>query len=628
MKPAASNLAPTPWLSAPTLHLLAGFCVAAWWLASPYLGLGHDALYYAADALRRGQFPGLNSDPFFGSGSQGNFTLYPLIYSGLLGWMDVHHAALLLTLSARLAWLGALALLCRTVCQGRPVWLLAFGLVLALPPGYDPQRIVAYGEPFATPRHWAELFVMLALTVHLRGRPWLAVLLAGAACALHPLLGAAGLSLTVLALPTRWRLTMLALGFTAACAMVLLGVGPLAHALDLYDEAWWAIVKTRNSLTLTTPWDADMLGRVVAWLALWAHASQRLSDAPAVRRLGYWGIASTVLLLALWVSGSWLHHVLLVQLQLSRGWWLAQVLTPIFVVAALTANTSGAWRPVDRIVTALILTALVSDLWTALPVALCALALTRITTVRTWLESRPAAQLRYATWLAGALLGLTMLSRLLRIGFNTLAYKLLWNDPHPALTATMSEPSVVILGSAALAALMVLVLRDKVSLRASTAVSAALAVAGLGFWLQQSLPRLDNAPDWEAAIRAEVPEGATVHWDDGLATTWLRLGRAAYGSSPQTAGALFGRASALELTRRMDWLDENHFDTGRNNTPEYKATMRSAGFDDIVRLCTDPALDLVMLSNERAGATKLFRWPGKPPISFFDCHTLRSQAAR
>ena len=58
------------------------FLIAFWLLNTPYKGIYHDGVIYLGQALfhtSSGQF--LQTDPFFSSGSQDRFTVFPLIYA-------------------------------------------------------------------------------------------------------------------------------------------------------------------------------------------------------------------------------------------------------------------------------------------------------------------------------------------------------------------------------------------------------------------------------------------------------------------------------------------------------------------------------------------------------------------
>ena len=148
------SAAPGPALTAN--WLLLGFCLAAWWLASPYLGLAHDAQYYAAEAMRRsGDFDALNRDLFFARGTQGEFSIFPLPYAALTRAIGIQAAALSSTTLVRILWLIALAGLCAVALPRRRA-LAGLCALLVLPSSYGVMHILAYGEPFATPRHWAE----------------------------------------------------------------------------------------------------------------------------------------------------------------------------------------------------------------------------------------------------------------------------------------------------------------------------------------------------------------------------------------------------------------------------------------------------------------------------------------
>ncbi len=57
--------------------------LAAYLLTRPYMGLYHDSLLYAVQALRHGGATALNDDLFFKYGNQSRFVLFP----ALQGWL-------------------------------------------------------------------------------------------------------------------------------------------------------------------------------------------------------------------------------------------------------------------------------------------------------------------------------------------------------------------------------------------------------------------------------------------------------------------------------------------------------------------------------------------------------------
>ena len=76
-------------------------------LAHPYLGIEHDALLYALQALRHLYPEALGGDLFFRHGSQDAYTVFPWLYAALIGRVGLGPAAWLLTQLSGIALVAA-----------------------------------------------------------------------------------------------------------------------------------------------------------------------------------------------------------------------------------------------------------------------------------------------------------------------------------------------------------------------------------------------------------------------------------------------------------------------------------------------------------------------------------------
>src|SRR5262249_11815763 len=163
--------------------------VLALWLATrPYRGIIHDAQFYAVHALAALTPGAYQGDLHLSFGSPDRFTLFSPVYAGAVWLLGAAPAHLLLLLAGQLLWLAGLVILCRSVVRDPSQAMLAVALAVALPAGYGGRLGLIYGEPFLTPRLYAEAMTMMGLGLAIRRRIIWAGLTLAAAMAVHPLM--------------------------------------------------------------------------------------------------------------------------------------------------------------------------------------------------------------------------------------------------------------------------------------------------------------------------------------------------------------------------------------------------------------------------------------------------------
>jgi hypothetical protein len=95
---------------------------------------------------------------------------------------------------------------------------------------------------------------------------------------------------------------------------------------------------------------------------------------------------------------------------------------------------------------------------------------------------------------------------------------------------------------------------------------------------------------------------ATIYWDAGVRSTWLRLRMAHYASATQGGGALFSRPMALELRRRERQLATAGLTAEQprsHATPGQESIRRQPGDREFENLCADTALQGLVLTGYR-----------------------------
>ncbi|MGC9370876.1 MAG: hypothetical protein ACP5DX_15160 [Paracoccaceae bacterium] len=531
--------------------LALGALLAALWLTvRPYYGIVHDARLYTAQALHRLGTAGLEGDLFFKYGSQDSFSAFSLLFAPAVAHWGPGTANLVFAMAGQAFWLAALGALALSLFGRGWLWLASMGAAIAMTRFYG-WGVMSYGEPFVTPRLFAEAMTLLALAATLRGRKVMGVALVCAAALLHPLMALPGL-LVILALclpVNRWTVLGAAAALCTAAALALAGVEPFGRALQVYDDAWLAIVKDRTPHAFVADW--SLRGLLLNGIPLLVLSLTSVSGPPLYRRL-----ARVVVLVAggfvfvSWLGGDILWNVLVLNLQLWRALWIFAVLGNLLAVQAVLR------LPQDRRARAYLVLALAVNLvesWIGyLPVfsaclgmvALVALAFEALTVRRLGLGPRLALDLAAALLLVGLVLWLWV-----------------------SRQGWLEEGETLLLGLRLVLAMGALgLLLGWERARAKRPVLAALAPLVL---LAGALGIADQRSDWakyvengaapDPALSALVGDRAT-YWEQGAELLWFKLKRPSFYSCLQGAGIMFYRSTALEYARRREIVSQLNTD--------------------------------------------------------------------
>ncbi len=520
--------------------------LAVLWLATrPYVGIVHDAQYYAAQAMAWAEPARFAADLFFAAGSQDRFTVFSSLYGPLVDAIGLEAAhGLTLALGQALWLVGAWALAAALV-RDRRLRLLALVGVILLPGTYGHLAILRYGEPFATPRLFVEAATLAALGLALRGRLLAPVLLLTGAALLHPLTAAPGfVVLALLRLLPRPRVAGALVAAGAAVALLLPLLPGEAGPLLRMDDEWRGIVASVAPMPLPGEWASFTLATIALQALLAAIILLRLRG--RARRLVLAALLAAALGLLLAVMGgevARLHVVL--SGQPWRALWIlacmANLLLPLALRPVLAHGTPEARASAALLLVTLALTPAIPGMVLATP-ACAALTLCHVV-----LRRRGAAPARPLRLVLLAALGVTAgwsVAVLAIAGAVVLA---------AAPGAPWLAPRAILLAAAALV-LLLAVLRG---VRARMTGPVALLLLGLAAVTHdQRTPwqRFVETPDADrAALEAFLPPGV-VFWDGGLDMLWLRLRRPSHFACVQGGGVLFFRGTAMAFRDRADSL--------------------------------------------------------------------------
>jgi hypothetical protein len=578
--------------------------IGALWIATrPYFGVIHDARFYMVEALHRLEPARFADDLYFRFGSQDQFTIFSKLYAPLVDWLGVADGAIVMTVAGQALFVAGLLAFAHTALRSaRMPWLAVAGAI-ALPGLF--LIFVRYGEPFATPRLFAEGLSLLAIALLLRKQIVAALVLLVFSAAIHPLETLPALALALLylalALPLWWPIILG--GAVAAIGLALLGVQPFANFSVFYDPQWLAVVAVRNSQSFVTGWsvvdDIRVPGIAALGVIAWALAEpgeRRLLGAVLIVAAG--GIAWT------FVGADLLHNVFATEIQVWRVLWPLAFVANLFALPSflrLWARREQFGRAAESFALALGLTFLTHFVP---PMAVVAAPLMMLTALAILCQIRT----RHSTILGSILcllaIGLALLVALLilyEVAIN--GFFRLWPEElRPGLYSL----------AVALAALTLLAaaLRDSETRRYVffAAAAALLAFAVFGWDARTPWTRFaESAETPPPALAKLLPANASIYWEGGLEVAWFRLQRSEYFSCDQGTGAQLFRHTALTYQYRVESFSPlqtlDFGDTAQClSTAQQSRTVRIRS--EVATLCArEPTLDTLVLARPIEGLT-------------------------
>lgn len=599
----------------PHAHALLVGAVAVLWLATrPYYGIVHDSRLYTLLALAAADPGRFASDLFLAFGSQDRFTVFSYVYEPVLVWLGPSHAAIVLTLTAHLIWLcGAYWLAWALLRDSRRALLAVAGLV-ALPSFYGALLTFSFGEPFLTPRLFAEALTMAALGLMLQGRTGFAVLAAMLACAFHPVMALPGAAVIFIHLAwgrRAWWAAAACAG-AATCGLAALGVEPFSRIGIRFDPAWFAVILRMNSYAFPSQWSIVDYSILASQAALAALAWRTVE--PANRRViaVVAAVASAGLGLTL-IGGDLGRNQLLTNLQPWRATWLLGMISHLLAVPILAA-LSGRKRDAHPLTKLFAFSGIAALLFVPLFPVLYVWAVILLTFGTVLARRQANAQ---ETPLLVPLLSVVIA---LGIGSTLMHFR-----PAPArLLPALPERFWAETWNFAL-------LLSGVCLAALTLASAASSPQRASRWLQGALTACallaavagwDQRSDWQkfvegggppsADLASFLPEHGTVYWNDGVDMLWMRLRRPSYYTCTQGAGVMFFRDTAIAHQHRGESL---RFDQPQSDRcPHLDDVGASAMEAELRRACIrEPQLDYIVTPQQAIGVPAR-EWTS--PISF------------
>jgi hypothetical protein len=607
--------------------------VTIWLALHGYHGLTGDGQIYAFQAFAR-LHPQLSVDLYLQNISQDQFTLFSPPFAWWIGLLGLENAARLLTL-VFFVWFLAASWSFAAAVAGRGAAWLAVAFLLIVAGAYGGAGVFRILEPSLTARLPAEALIITALGCHLRGKKRLGLGLALGALFVHPLVALPGLLLLVcLWLPLRVRVIGAIGGVVATLAIAVVAVDLPAASLVLtvMDAPWLDVVRERSQFLFLQLWsmrDWDINAQPFMSLAFTAIAVKddrvrKLCAAAAL--VGAAGLAVA------FIGGCVGPIALLVQGQAWRWVWIT-----VFIGAALVPLTAlEAWR--DARCGPLCALLLVLG-WTLPGVGTaCATLAFIFWSIRAHIAARSAVFFRWASAVLGAAIAVWILTKFGAIvspatsasGRGSLGGLLQAQDMFALRILTVLLGVLVWWGTSTRRT------RGVPMLLCAMLIALAAYAFPTAFQQPRTLAAAADVREFEDWINA-IPPSSTVLVTpprDVGAFVWFTLGRPNYLAMDQSSGAVFSRATALEVRRRSevllplmdpDWKILTSLRAESGSGRKNKATTRPLTHENLIQVCADPQLGFVIspdkvgfapLRHDHAGAWK--DW------NLYDCRTVRS----
>ncbi len=526
-------------------------------LEHPWPGVIGDSKIYMGRALADLDPAGVGRDLMFRLDGQSQFSLFTPAARWLLAHMPLAAAAALIAALGGLLWFSGALALARRMAPGRA--LAAAAIVFAAPATYGAYKLLAYAEPLAEPRPFAEAFTLLALAVFLSGRLVPALALLGGGAAIHPIMalaGVAAIGLTLCIEDRRWLL--LAVGGALALAAAVALDAPVAGRLRvLVDPQWLALLMDRNAYLFPRFWKPDDFVLPAVQAATILLAAARCEG--RLKHLLYAGLGSGLLgVFVAWLADAFVPSLLLLQAQTWRMWWLTGCLSAFAL--AICAIQWGAGSSREKF--ALAMLAFAWTMWSQGPVVLVALAIA-IFVATPRLSGDLAISPKIANW------SWVALGAVVVVPAAVMLFKWMELPATEGFAPVFTKRLLAIAGDAillaaiALAAFGVPPALARIPRLALLAVALVAAVAGARLWRDpDSYAREIAAARLQQNLAQLTPREGEILWLQGSVEPWVWLHRAHWLGDIQGAGIVFSRDLAMLYRERAEALGKAGLDNG------------------------------------------------------------------
>lgn len=523
----------------------------AFMVTHPYVGVRHDGVLYAAQALRYLDPAVFNHDPFFANGSQDQFTAFGRLYAFMISALGLSVAAKLGLLLALLSSFGAVIMLLRQLQASRAIWLGLCWLACS-PLIYSERGVFSVQEGFFTARSLAEPLSLLALAAVMAGRLKWAFVLFVMGASMHPImvLPAVVLAATWLILPRfGLRIVLPAIALALLALALILWVAGQLGWLGFVDPEWVKVINAFTPFVFLTKWKWNIWGVLLTHCVVLLLCVRWMGE-----RVGRFAVAVLIAVVSM-SAAALVMQALSIQLGVAAQLWRANWLLVLFATCLAPTLVWSLWQQhfdVNKTAgfstgTLAVCLLASASFMTLLDVGAAAFPALLAALLLWW----PRVEVsRSVAWLcmgllAALVLGLTGLQIHKSVSMadtHGLPDSVVW-------MSLVSKPAVLV------------------------AIFVSLALIGLGTWLPWMMAAMvlawfgfgwDQRDDWikhveggeilHSNVWRGLPKDASVYWPESLELTWIGLRRSSYFQTQQASGVVFKRQTAMDMWRRHESL--------------------------------------------------------------------------
>lgn len=298
--------------------------ISIWILSHPYRGIVYDAKFYTLQSLSHIKPEIFKNDLFLRYDNQDNYTVFSYLYVFIIKLTNPATANIILFLLSHVLWFASAYLLAGIFNKG-VLKFLSFAFAIAMPAFYGPWHSFSFGgEPFLTPRIFAEAFVLFSIFFVLKKRFALCAVMLAMSFLLHPIMACTGANFFYVYFFLKDRRPTFIIGLMLLVIVVLLAlfrIPPFVRIFQFMDATWAGIVQKYTGHLFLSSWTLrDFLSTITSFLVVLLYA---VINRGKRRTVAISLIASTgISLLLSMCLGDFLKNVLVLQLQIWRTSWL------------------------------------------------------------------------------------------------------------------------------------------------------------------------------------------------------------------------------------------------------------------------------------------------------------------
>ncbi len=586
-------------------------------LMFPNRGLIHDTRLYVFDILNIAHEGIFANDILTIVGTQDKYTLFSYIVAPLFKILSPWAATSIVLVVGQLIWFSGIIALVAKITEDEKATFYGLLSAFLLPSVYFGFSVLAYGEPFATPRIFVEGLTFWSLWCFFNRAYLISGLLVLTALTLHPIMGlvtAALISGVLLQEGRRWWWIC---GGTAAAGFAIVlasGALPLDRLTASLTGDWLYVVQTRAKYLYVSQWPVKDWSRIILsvslippMIALYTGWQRRLMLSTLI--VGGGGLVVS------FIGTDVLHNVLLSQVQASRAIWFAYLMGTVGTGVVIANLYRRSEADGDVFLFLYVLAWAITHIFWPIPGMILGLIASALAYLRITQRIAGIPSLfRRLVYVMSTMF--FMFLAFFRLKFWLLSYNrdraFGESDGFSGIGGIAGVTHMEVIFVAAIV-FVILRLRVKVPSYVTLALLLVLAVWSVVAWDRRSPEDRGMEGGYNAdALVAQIPQGAQVYWEGNAKGSWLLLRRPSYFGNILGAGSVFSEALATEFLNRsrvihaldgVDYVDVWHPTKPLDTISLRKRVFKRLTRADLITACTDaPELDFMVLSRPVDGA--------------------------